>query len=461
MEVKNQKALKVESYKGLADFLKEKPDGVAVQVGRDYILPSSFTGSPRSYQQRYQDAMSIVRKYGKPDIYLTFTANPKWPEVLSQMKQGQTAEDVHDIVCRVFRLKVRQLFYEIKERGVFGRISAYCYSIEWQKRGTPHCHALVILAPECKIKDAADLDKYVCAELPDKERYPRLRALVEQQMMHGPCGNLDPNCGCMVDGKCRFNYPKNFNDRSEFGKDSYANYRRRNNGEVVYKKGIPLDNRSVAPYNPYLLTRFGAHLNVEICASVKSVKYLYKYVYKGFDCITVSIEANGQEKVERDEIKKFVDMRYVTPQEAFWRLFEYDLFGMTHTIRRLAIHLPDEQVICYNEGDNLQEIVEEAEKKHSTLTAFFELNKKDEEAKKLLYHEIPEYYTYKMVKQMVTKKGQAQEVKNMKWVKRAPGAKPCIGRIYTINPRSIQKTTNSSTNEHRFYIGEVVRVLIS
>lgn len=64
----NQKQLKVESYKGLTDFLKDTPEGTAMQVGKDYILPSSFTGSPRNYQQRYQDAMSIVRKWGKADF---------------------------------------------------------------------------------------------------------------------------------------------------------------------------------------------------------------------------------------------------------------------------------------------------------------------------------------------------------------------------------------------------------
>lgn len=432
----NQKQLKVESYKGLTDFLKDSPEGSASLVGKDYILPSSFTGSPRSYQQRYQDAMSIVRKYGKADIFLTFTGNPKWPEIQRRLKPGQTASDTPDLVNRVFRLKVRQLLSEIKERGIFGRVIAYSYAIEWQKRGCPHCHMLLILAPECKIRDASAIDKYVSATLPDKVKYPRLRDLVEQHMMHGPCGKLDPTCGCMVDGKCRFNYPKQFNEETSFGVDSYANYKRPNNGDVIYKKGFPLDSRHVAPYNPYLLTRFGAHLNVEICASVKSVKYLYKYVYKGWDAITVTIEANGQEKVERDELKKFVDMRFVTPQEAHWRLAEFDLFGTSHTIKRLAIHLPDEQVICFNEGDNLEDVVEEAAKRNSTLTAFFELNKRDTEARKLLYFEVPEFYTYKMVKKKVTySSGEENEVKNMEWMPRSSGAKPCIGRIYTINPK--------------------------
>jgi len=32
----------------------------------------------------------------------------------------------------------------------------------------------------------------------------------EHQKMHGPCGVLNKNCGCMVDGVCRFKYPRQF-----------------------------------------------------------------------------------------------------------------------------------------------------------------------------------------------------------------------------------------------------------
>ena len=41
-------------------------------------------------------------------------------------------------------------------------------------------------------------------------------------------------------------------------------------------KGRVLDNRWVVPYSPYLLLKYGSHINVEVCVSVESVKYLYK-----------------------------------------------------------------------------------------------------------------------------------------------------------------------------------------
>jgi hypothetical protein len=66
-------------------------------------------------------------------------------------------------------------------------------------------------------------------------------------------------------------------------------YRRRDNGNTVTVRGQTLDNRWVVPYNPTLLLEFEAHINVEICSSVRAVKYLYKYVYKGHDRATVEI----------------------------------------------------------------------------------------------------------------------------------------------------------------------------
>ena len=56
-----------------------------------------------------------------------------------------------------------------------------------------------------------------------------------------------------------------------------------------------MNNSWVVPYNPYLLLKYNAHINVELCSTVKSVKYLYKYIYKGYDCANVQI--NLQEDV--------------------------------------------------------------------------------------------------------------------------------------------------------------------
>ena len=50
-----------------------------------------------------------------------------------------------------------------------------------------------------------------------------------------------------------------------------------------------MDNRWIIPYSPYLTAKYCAHINVEICASVKSVKYIHKYIYKGSDRTTLRL----------------------------------------------------------------------------------------------------------------------------------------------------------------------------
>ena len=61
------------------------------QVGKTIILPSSFIGSPRHMQQCYQDAMAIINRKGKPDIFLTMTCNPKWSEIVENLLHNQQA----------------------------------------------------------------------------------------------------------------------------------------------------------------------------------------------------------------------------------------------------------------------------------------------------------------------------------------------------------------------------------
>jgi hypothetical protein len=67
-------------------------------AGQRIILPSSFTGSPRYLYQKYQDCIGICRKFGCPDLLITFTSNANWPEILSALPPGLTPSDRPEIV---------------------------------------------------------------------------------------------------------------------------------------------------------------------------------------------------------------------------------------------------------------------------------------------------------------------------------------------------------------------------
>eukprot|EP00973_Karenia_brevis_P067263 9353054-Karenia_brevis.AAC.1 len=123
--------------------------------------------------------MAIVAKYGRPDFFLTITANPNWPEVSKNLRPGETAADRPDLVARAFRMKLRELLRDLTVKGVLGKAVAYTHVVEFQKRGLPHAHILLILREIDKPRTPADVDRLVSAEVPDRDADPKLYHLVE------------------------------------------------------------------------------------------------------------------------------------------------------------------------------------------------------------------------------------------------------------------------------------------
>lgn len=417
----NQESLRRDLYSNLQDAVEVNDCDPSV-LGKKTILPSSFIGSPRHMTQLYQDAMSIVRRFGKPDLFVTFTCNPNWQEIQRELLYGQKANDRPDLCSRVFNLKLRSLLHDLTKKHVLGKVVAYVYTIEFQKRGLPHAHILLILDRIDKI-DERDIDSIVSAEIPDQTTSPLLYETVTKNMMHGPCGPLYPKASCMKNGKCSKDFPKPFNNTTTFPETAhggYPKYRRRDDGKIVTRSnGFQLNNRWVVPHNPFLSAKYNAHINVELCASFVSVKYVYKYVYKGHDCAQVSMED------KHDEIQKFVDARYVSAPEACWRLFSFSLHGEWPSHLRLAIHLPNEQNVYYHDNDNLNDILHRAKTKDTTLTGWFEMNSQSEYARRFLYTEFPEHFVWVKSKSM--------------WKKREKGHHSTIGRMYAVSPREVEK----------------------
>lgn len=114
--------------------------------------------------------------------------------------------------------------------GIFGRVVAWIYVIEFQKRGLPHIHAIFTLAKEDKWRKAEDVDRFVRAYMDEKDD-AELRNLISEMMLHGPCGSDDPRCPCMVIGKsgkpeCSKHFPKLFSEQTVILKDGTCNLRR-------------------------------------------------------------------------------------------------------------------------------------------------------------------------------------------------------------------------------------------
>ncbi|KAL4567118.1 hypothetical protein LXL04_022692 [Taraxacum kok-saghyz] len=95
------------------------------KVGQRVVLPASFIGGPRDMRRRFLDAMTLVQYDGKPDIFLTITCNPGWPEITDYLEPGQDAQDRPDLVSRVFRAKLEDLKDQLLIRHILGKVRAY------------------------------------------------------------------------------------------------------------------------------------------------------------------------------------------------------------------------------------------------------------------------------------------------------------------------------------------------
>lgn len=199
----NQKDLRVDEYTSLRDAINT--DCNPNDIGKKVILPATFTGSPRHMHEYAQDAMLYVQNYGRPDLFITFTCNPNWAEVSDNLLPGQSASDRHDILARVFRQKLIRLINLITKSNIFGPVQCHMYSVEWQKRGLPHAHILIWLRNKI-VPDQVDM--LISAEIPNIEDDQILHDIVSRNMIHGPCGAINPSSPCMKNGQCSKHYPK-------------------------------------------------------------------------------------------------------------------------------------------------------------------------------------------------------------------------------------------------------------
>ncbi|XP_056687837.1 uncharacterized protein [Spinacia oleracea] len=391
----NQDTIREDLYQGILDTV-ERGENSAANVGHRVVLPPTFIGGPRDLKKRYLNAMALVQRYGKPDLFVTMTCNPNWQEIKQELAPGGEAQNRPDLVSRIFRAKLLALKKLITQKHVFVEVAAMIYVVEFQKRDLPHAHFLIILTPASKIKTPADYDKFVSAEIPSIDN-PHLRKIVLKHMMHGPCGKLNPKCPCMKrkgnKEHCKSGYPKHFCDETTTSADGFPVYKRTATGETVSIRRATLDNRWVIRYNPYLSSLFDCHINVEVCSSIQAAKYLYKYVYKGHDRISFNVVRDG-ERDAVDEIEQYQSGRWVSPCEAAWRLFAFDLYEMHPAVLPLQVHLLNMQTIQLRPYEQLDSIIATEKRSRTPLTEFFKANAATPDGTGYLYGSFTEKYKW-------------------------------------------------------------------
>jgi len=184
-------------------------------------------------------------------------------------------------------------------------------------------------------------------------------------MVYRPCGVYNPTAPCMMNGACSKGFSKPLREETGITKDSYVCTRRCNTGHTYRVGDNDVDNRWVVCHSPYLIWKYRCYINVESIASIKAVKYIYKYVYKGHDRTTMQFGRSI------DEVKLYLDVRYISSCEAMWRLYLFNMQKHIPTVVHLQVHLPNEQPIIYRveEHPDMQAVLAKYAGHDTTLTA--------------------------------------------------------------------------------------------
>ncbi|XP_060516472.1 uncharacterized protein LOC132695932 isoform X2 [Cylas formicarius] len=399
----NQRQVRTTYYNRLIDYVRRRvaEAGPNARIGRITILPAAFKGSCRGQNKLYLDAMAVVARHGKPDLFITMTCNPHWPEITQNLNFNQRVENRPELVCRVFHTKLQQFMDDLVKEQFLGIVRTYHYSIEFQKRGLPHAHILIGFEPTDRIDDAEKMDRIISARIPDREVEPDLYGVVRDYYVHRVCGQDNPAAPCtnLESRVCAKGYPKAFRRDTvlNFHRfDGRPEYARPDDGRFVIFAGNRYDNRRIVPYNRWAAMKYRTHINFEGVGSFASIRYLYKYCHKGPDCITIQMRGQNNE-VDWDEIRNYTDCRYISSMEACWRIFAYKLHDRSHAVVTLPVHLENEQPVTFDEDDDEDELltrVADATNYVSKLVAYFRLNAVDPEARRLRYVEIPENYVW-------------------------------------------------------------------
>lgn len=124
---RNQSKLRVDKYRSLNESDQHNQAEGSI-MGKRVILPSTFVGSRRYMDQLYFDGMAICGSVGFPDLFITFTCNPNWPEILRLLQpMNLKPEDRPDIVSRVFKMKFDELLQDLTKKKLLGNVLACMY----------------------------------------------------------------------------------------------------------------------------------------------------------------------------------------------------------------------------------------------------------------------------------------------------------------------------------------------
>ncbi|XP_056862197.1 uncharacterized protein LOC130509905 [Raphanus sativus] len=339
----NQSTLRSDSYDSIEESENAGKNDLHDQ-GQEFTLPASFTGSPRYMKNNYLDAMTICKHFGFPDLFITFTCNPKWPEITSYKFPNKEEEP--------------ELYEVIKDTMIHGPCGAANMNFPCMENG-------------------------VCSKL-----YPK--SFSDQTTINEegfPIYRRREQSVCFVEKngvKCDNRFVIPYNKRLSLRYRGHINVEWCNQaGSIKYLFKSQHQQRAVEP---------PAHIVESMLANDEPPAPIVQPDVEGN-----AVEGNvkdGKVEKKKNEIKDFFDCRYVSACEGAWRIFKFPIHYRSVSVEKLSFHLPGKQKIIFKGKDKMKVVVSRKLIENTMFLAWFELNKVDELARTLTYAQIPNFFTY-------------------------------------------------------------------
>ncbi|XP_073063940.1 uncharacterized protein [Primulina eburnea] len=116
---RHQSEIRSELCRGVVDIVANG-ESRGSEVEQRVVLPASFIGGQRDMRRRYLDAIALVQKFGKPDLFITMTCNPDWKEIRENLFEDEIRAfqdarwvSASESVWRIFEFDLNEISHAV------------------------------------------------------------------------------------------------------------------------------------------------------------------------------------------------------------------------------------------------------------------------------------------------------------------------------------------------------------
>jgi hypothetical protein len=315
--------------------------------GLRQFIPPSITDSDEYWHHVALKCFAISSQFGPPTFFLTFTMNPYWHEYQA-LKRGNDVFADSAMVTLIFKQKLASLMKFIKSTNLLGKISAFVWRIEYQKRGLPHAH--ILFWTDLNTQDVEAVEAVINVRYPKKSPFLKdqnmtedMHVLIDRFQIHHHCQRCRT-----ADGKCKYGFPQEL-----VASTTIRNHR--------YQFARVEGEQLIIPNNPELLAHFRSHHCLEVIHSNQCISYVLKYCAKNSDSGHIALESvlyEGHAVTKEQKLEYYAANRIASAPECFAVICGCWRHHMKPTVIILNIHLQGKKIVLTSGRSDAQQKID-------------------------------------------------------------------------------------------------------